>query len=491
MRIEMNDVRRFSGSGAMASWQSGLLLLFWLTLCVPFSYGQRKWHEIDYPELNPFEKPDITEFTLSNGIRFYLVEDHELPLIDLQVIVRTGAVLVPDGKEGLASLTGVVMRTGGTRTIPGDELDELLESRAARMETAIGFTSGSASMNVLREDFDELIPVFRDLLENPSFPEEKIELEMTRMRSVISRRNDQQIPVATREFRRLIYGADSVYGRLIEYETLDRISRQDLVEFHRRSFTGANLMIGVVGDFVTAEMMRKLEAVFSDFPAGEPNRLDFPPIDYRFEPRIHFIDKRDVNQSVVLLGHLGGLRDHPDYARLQLMNRILSDGFSGRLMQIVRSQMGLAYSVFGSWAANFFYPGTFMAGVLTRSATTAQAIEAIIGQIERLQNESVPQDELERARERFLNSVVFQYDSRASVLMERMTYDYAGMPPDSFDRLVEEIRQVTAEEIREAAERWLRPGALQILVVGNGAEIGDQLERFGTVNEIDITIPEP
>jgi zinc protease len=453
--------------------------------------AQQRWDEIEYPPLNNFEKPDVTEFQLENGIRFYLVEDDELPLINLSVIVRTGGVLVPNEKAGLNSITGTVMRTGGTTSISGDELNELLEDRAARMETGIGFTSGSATMNVLKEDFADLLPVFIDLLQNPAFPEERIELAKTQQKSSISRRNDDQAPIANREFRRLIYGENSVYGRNVEYETIDNITRDDIIEFHRKSFKGNNFMVGVIGDFDTAEMKETLETAFGDYPAGEEINLEFPEINYEFDQTVNFVDKRDVNQSYVLLGHIGGMRDNPDYASLQMMNRVLSDGFSGRLMRIVRSQMGLAYSVFGSYGSNNFFPGTFTAGVMTQSASTAEAIQAIIEQIERLQNELVSEEELRDTRDRFLNSLVFQYESRASVLNERLNYEYAGLPPDTFDQLVEEIRQVTAEDIQEAANKYLRPDALQILVVGNGAEIGDQLERFGDVNEIDITIPEP
>ncbi|MEX0769888.1 MAG: pitrilysin family protein [Balneolaceae bacterium] len=453
--------------------------------------AQKSWDEIEYPEINNFEKPDVEIFDLDNGIRFYLVEDHELPLINIRSIIRTGGVLVPNEKAGMAGLTGTVMRSGGTEDIPADELNEMLEDRAASMETGIGFTSGSASMNVLKEDFSELLPVFKDLLLNPAFPEEKIDLAKTQRKSTISRRNDNQGPIANREFRRLIYGPESVYGRNTEYETVDNVTREDIIEFHRQSFTGNNLMIGVVGDFHSDDMKDLLEEVFGEFPPGERTHLEFPEVGYEFEQGMNFVDKRDVNQSYVLLGHIGGMRDNPDYAKLQVMNRILSDGFSGRLMRIVRSQMGLAYAVFGSYGSHNFYPGTFTAGVMTQSSTTAEAIDAIIQQIRRLQEEPVSEEELQQTKDRFLNSLVFEYDSRASVLNERMNYDYAGLPPDTFDRLVEEIRAVTIEDVQQVAREYLRPDDVQILVVGNGEEIGDQLEKYGEVNEIDITIPEP
>jgi len=451
----------------------------------------RTWETFSYPAINNFEKPDVEIFELDNGITFYLVEDDELPLINLNVIVRTGGVSIPVEKEGLASITGTVMRTGGSVSLSGDELNELLEDRAGSMETSIGFTSGSARMNVLKEDFDTLIPVFADLIRNPAFPQERIDLAKTQQKSAISRRNDSQAGIANREFRKLIYGDNSVYASTTEYATIDAFTREDMVEFHRNSFTGQNLMIGVIGDFSMDEMKQTLSEVFGDFPAGTRNELYFPEITYDFPSTINFVDKRDVNQSYVLLGHIGGTRDNPDYAKIQVMNRVLSGGFSSRLFQVVRSELGLAYSVFGTYGSGNFFPGTFTAGVMTRSDATADAIEAIIEQIERLQNEPITQEELDQTIDQFLNSLVFRYTSRASVLFERMNNDYAGLDPDTFDRLVEEIRAVTVEDVQEVAQKYFRPNDVQILVVGHGEEIGDQLERFGPINKIDITIPRP
>jgi zinc protease len=467
-----------------------LSLLLFLSM-IQIADAQRSWDEIEYPPLNSFDRPDIEMFELDNGIRFYLVEDDELPLINLRVQVRTGGFLVPNEKAGLNSITGTVMRSGGTTSISGDDLNELLEDRAARMETSIGLTSGSATMNVLREDFDELLPVFIDLLKNPAFPENRINLAKTQQKTSISRRNDDTFGVGIREFQKLIYGPESVYARNTEYATIDNITRDDIVELHEKSFVGQNMMIGLVGDFDTDEIKEKLTAAFSAIPAGEQIELEFPEVDYEFEHTINFVDKRDVNQSFVMMGHIGGLRDNPDYAKIQVMNRVLSDGFSGRLMRVVRSQMGLAYSVFGQYGSGNFFPGMFYTGVRTASETTGQAINAILDQIRRLQDEPVSEQELSDTIDRFLNSLVFEYDSRASVLNERMTLDYAGLDPDSFDRLVEEIQAVTVEDVQEVAQRYLRPDALQILVVGHGGEIGDQLDQFGEVNEIDITIPQP
>lgn len=453
--------------------------------------NQNPHENLDFPELNEFQKPQVETFTTDNGITFYLVEDNELPLIDVNVRVRTGEVLVPNEKAGLASITGTVMRSGGTENYSADSLNTLLENRAASIETSIGFTSGNARMNVLKEDFDKLLPVFIDILTNPAFPEEKIELAKTQQKSAISRRNDNPQQVGIREFQALIYGEDSPYGRNTEYETINNISRDDLVNFHNAHFSAANMMVGVVGDFDAEHMKQKLKDSFGALPAGDKTTLEFPEINYQPESTINFAEKSNVNQSFVMMGHLGGLRNNPDYAKVQVMNRVLSGGFSGRLMQVVRTEMGLAYAVFGQYGMNSFYPGMFYAGVMTKSSTTAEAIDAIIEQIERLQNEPITEQELQDVKDQILNSAVFEYDSYEEVLRERMSNTYRGLPADAFEQYIEGVKETTVEDVQRVAQEYLNPDKLQILVVGNKEEIGDQLEKYGTVNEIDISIPEP
>ncbi len=467
------------------------ILFSMLTLFAISAAAQKRYDEIKYPKLNEFKKADVEEFKLDNGITFFLVEDKELPLIRISATVRAGSLQDPDDKIGLASMTGGLMREGGSENYPADELNVLLEDKAAFMSTFIGQGSGGASMNILKEDFDELLPVFVDLVQNPLFPEDKIELSKTQRKSGISRRNDQQAGIANREFRKLIYGEDSPITRQIEYATLDAITRNDLVAFHKETFVGNNMTLGVIGDFDTKKMKKKLEEAFGSFPAGTANNLIYPEINYSYPSTVNFINKSDVNQSYVLVGHIGGLRENPDYAKLQMMNQILGGGFAGRLFQTVRTDLGLAYAVGGGYSSSINYPGTFSLFVMTKSSTTAEAIDALIREVEKMQESPVAQEELEDARDRFLNSLVFRYDSKQKILNERISNEYNGLSKDAFNKYVEDLKKVTISDIQQVAKEYLKPGKVQILVVGNAEEVGDQLQKYGTVNEIDITIPTP
>jgi len=445
---------------------------------------------LEYPELNNYQIPEIETFELDNGITFYLVEDSEVPLINLNMIVRAGSFMVPAEKEGLASITANVMRNGGSETYPEEDLNQLLENRAAQLEFGMGLTSGSGRLNALKEDFADLLPVYVDVMMNPLLPQEKIDLAKRQQRSAISRRNDNAQQVGFRVFQKLIYGENSPQARTTELYTLEEITRDDMVEFHKNAYTGENLMIGLVGDFDIEEIKPQLREAFAEIPAGEENEIDLPEIDYEFDSSIHFVDKRDVNQSVVLMGHIGGMRDNPDYAALQAMNEVLSGGFSGRLFKNVRSDLGLAYSVFGNYGSNALYPGQFYAGIFTRSEATAEAIQAVRREMEKLQEEPVTQEELQDTRESILNSLVFRYDSKSGVLRQRMSNEYRGLPADAFETYIEELRSVTPQDIQRVANEYMNPDQMRILVVGNGEELGDQLNQFGDVQEFDISIRE-
>jgi predicted Zn-dependent peptidase len=453
--------------------------------------AQVRWDELTYPEIKSFNKPNVTTFSLNNGIKVYLLEDNELPVINLNTRVRTGSILDPADKTGLASLTGTVMRTGGSAKHPGDDLNTLLEDRASILSVSIGFSSGSANLNTLKEDFAQMLPVYIDVMMNPAFPEDKIELAIRQSKSGISRRNDDPQGVANREFNSLIYGENSVYSSEVEYATLDNIVRDDLIAFHRKSFVGSNMMVSVTGDFKTADMRKLIETHFGSIGKGTPIVLEFPDVNPVNDATVNLVDKKDSQQSVVLMGHDGGLRQDPDYAALQVMNQVLAGGFTGRLFKKVRTDMGLAYAVFGEYASNLNYKGTFYTGVMTKSETTAEAIDAIKAEIIRLQEEPVGDEELKLVKDQFLNSLAFRYTSLASVLGEQLNNEYNGLPADLFDTFVEEVKAVTAADIQRVAQEKIRPDELQILVVGNKQTIGNQLDKYGEVREIDITIPQP
>lgn len=235
-----------------------------LCLAVPGCSNKqaRQYSRLQYPKLGDIKIPDVEKVTLPNGMRLFLLEDHELPLINISARIRVGSVYEAADKIGLAAITGAVMRTGGTTSKTGDQIDEELEQIAASVETGIGLNSGYASVSVLKDDIDTGLAILADVLTNPAFREDKIELAKIMHRSSIARRNDEVSQIAGREFNKLIYGPNNVYARNTEYATINNISRDDLIAFHKKFYHPNNVMLAVCGDFDTKEMVKKIEQAF-------------------------------------------------------------------------------------------------------------------------------------------------------------------------------------------------------------------------------------
>lgn len=466
----------------------GALLLF---LFIPISEAQKSYKELVYPKLSEIQIPKVERAKLSNGMILYLVEDHELPLIELTALIRTGSSYELPDKVGLARITGSVMRTGGTKSKTGDEIDEILEKIAASVETGIGQSSGSAEMSVLKEDLDTGLQIFTDVLMNPDFREDKIQLSKVQLRSGIARRNDDPHSIAAREFSKLIYGAESPHARIIEYETIDNITRDDLRAFHAKYFRPNNIILGAWGDFETAGMIKKIESAFQSWTPAEVEFPKVPEVNYSYRQSVNLVKKDDATQSNVLIGHIGSRLDDPDYFALALMSDILGGSFGSRLFNNLRSAQGLAYVVWGDYGADFDHPGIFSVGCQTKSETTVKATEALIAEVKKVIQDEVTDEELSHAKDSFLNSYVFKFASKAAIMERMMRYEYYGYPTDFLQKFKANIEKVTKADILKAAKSHLNPDKFAILVVGNDKDFDRPLSELGNVNLIDIAIKEP
>ena len=451
-----------------------------------------KPHEgLVYPPLNQPQPPVPQRIELDNGIIVYLLEEHEFPIIEISVWIRAGSIYEPADKVGLAAITGAVMRTGGTTSKTGDELDEILESLAASVETGIGGDSGSASMSVLKEDLDTGLSILADILMNPAFREDKIELEKVQHRSAIARRNDNAAGITAREFRKLIYGADSPYARTTEYDTINNITRDDLVAFYQKYFHPNNVIIGVLGDFDSEAMLAKIQDAFKEWEPAEMNIPEKPEIFAAYEKRVALVNKDDVNQTNIRMGHIGWLRKNEDYPALVVMSQILGIGFSSRLMNTIRVEKGLAYSVGNNYGAGYDLPGIFFIACGTKSETTVTAIEAILAEVEKIRTEEVTDEELKQAIDGFMNSSVFDYDTKAEILSRALRYEYYNYPQDFVEQLMAGIREVTKADVKRVASKYLHPDKFALIAVGKSRDFDKPLITLGDVAEIDIAIPPP
>ena len=420
----------------------------------------------------------------------FLQEDHELPLIDGTARIRGGSVNEPTNKTGLVDVYGEVWRTGGTKSQTGDQLDDFLEVRAAKVETGSGPDSTSISFSCLKGDLDDVFKAFVDVLQNPEFRAEKIDIAKKGEQDSISRRNDEVGEIARRESVKLAYGPNNPYASVPEYATVDAVTRQDLIDWHGKYVHPNNIILGITGDFDSTAMEAKLRAAFDSWPKGPQipkNHIEYSPA----KPGYYLIPKEDVNQSNIRMVALGVTRDNPGYYAISVFNEAFGGGFSSRLFNDIRTKRGLAYGVGGGIGANFGHPGVLQISMGTKSQSTIEAVKAVDEDIQDLSKHPITDDEIQRAKDAILNAFIFRLDSPDKILAERMTYEYYGYPPDWLDKYQGEIKKVTAADANRVAAKYLHEDQLAVLVVGNTKDFDKPLSSLGPVKQIDITIPGP
>jgi predicted Zn-dependent peptidase len=443
--------------------------------------------KMEFPPLE-FKVPKADRTVLPNGMVVYALEDHLLPIINITSAVNVGEIYVLAEKAGLASLTGDIMRTGGTKKMTGDEVDEALEYVAASVSVDIDRERGTASMFCLKKDFDSTLALFADILMHPRFAQDKIDKRKKELMESFRRENDLPDEIAGREFRKLIYKEHPYARRTTGYpDTVEKISREDLVAFHAKFFHPNNVILGVSGDFERQEMLEKLRGAFADW---KNEKIDFPPVaalPEDFQRSLNFI-KKDINQSNVLLGHLGLERLNPDFYAVTVMNFILGEDFTSRLVESVRTKGGLAYSV-GSDFLMPRYKGMFVCYFQTANPQSFGAVEKTLAELERIRTEKVPPEEFKRAKDAISNRFVFNFATASGIVSRFVSIEFEGLPRDYFDTYLDKIAAITPDDILRVANKYIHPDKITLLVVGNDEAPKSFPETWGKFNVIELSSP--
>ena len=424
---------------------------------------QLKYAETSYavPEAAPLRS------VLKAGPAVYLAEDHELPTISIQILVRTGTYLDPKGKTGTGDLAGTVMRTGGTESLSPDELDDKLEFLAASLDVDVSLTQGKASLSILSKDLDEGLGLLVDVLRRPVFREDRFQLAKARMLEAMKARNDSTESVEDREFGILLYGADHTSNAFVTQATIDAIGREDLAAFHKKYFVPSNFIVAAAGDFRKDELLAKLEKAFGDWPGGKPDVPKIAKPSTQPAPGVYLFDKPEVNQGRVTLGHIGIELGNPDLFSVILMNYILGGGsFTSRLMSKVRSDEGLAYSIFSMAQPGVYYPGSFGIQFQSKVPTCAYASALCLEVLKKFMAEGVSQKELDEAKGYYFDSFPQRFATKAAIVQTFANDEYIERPPDFWKTYREKIRKVTVEDVKRVADTYWHPD--QFITVGVG-----------------------
>ena len=440
--------------------------------------------ELHYHELQ-FVPPQAQRVVLDNGIIVYVFEDHELPLLNVSAVIRTGSDFDPVGKEGLAEITGTLLRTGGTKTMSADTIDEALDFFAGSLSVSMGRDSGSINLSVLKDNLDEGLQIFSQIITNPSFEKSKINLAKDLKIEELRRIADDPPKLAFRELRRYLY-RDHPAGRLPTIGSIKNVQRVDLIQFYKQFFYPKNTMIAVSGNITKDQVVMKIKKYLGTWNESV-KQYTIPTTPVKHKGSIYFLLK-DIPQSVIISAQFAPGKKSADAYPFEVLDFILgSGGFKSRIFQQIRNNLGLAYST-GSFYTRINEYGVFYAYAMTKSETTAKVLSNIQAIINDVKKNEIDSKELAGAIKSINNNFIFSFRSAEDIVHQQLMIEYDNLPRDYLTMYRQRIAAVQAEVLKRVANTHLSSEHAVILVVGNEKAYNQLVSSFGSVTRIENSL---
>jgi len=425
--------------------------------------------------------PPIKKTTLDNGLKVIIIEHHELPVVAFRVVFKSGSACDPSGKAGLANLTAGLLRKG-TKTRSATQIAEEIDFVGGSWGGGAGLDATYATCQVLTKYFDVGLDLLSDIILNPTFKEDEIERLAKQTLAGIKQQKDDPESVAEEKFREFVFG-DHPYGQPSEgtEESIVDLTRDDIVNFHKKHYVPNNAILAVVGDVKSDDVINKVKAKFSQWRGAEvtpPSFVDPPAIKGH---QILLVDKPDLTQTYIRVGHLGIERKNPDYFAVRVMNYILGGGgFASRLMDEVRAKRGLTYGIRCNFDSHKLR-GAYEVSTFTRNDSTAAAIGAIIEQIKKIRAEGVTDKELEETKSFYNGYFPLQFETPSQIATQILDVELYDLGDDYIKNFRKNIKAVTKKDILRVAQKYLDPDNLKLVVVSKADDVKSSLESLGSV----------
>lgn len=434
----------------------------------------------------PVGTPYRTE--LKNGLIVYIAEDHALPLVQASIYIRSGSLLDPAGKEGLARLMATLMRSGGTRKYPADSLNELIDQYAMKFAFNASEAQITFSASFLSEYTDKALDIIEQMLFYPVFDLTKFEKEQKIFIQNIEHQFDNPGPTLKSSYHKQIYSGE-ISSKMPTEKSVKNITRDDLVKVHKKTFNSKKIILSIAGNFNRDSMLACIDKIFPDTSLLVSNDV-FPQVKTNSIVKCLLVNK-PMTQAYVRLGLPLFKRPHPDYYSVSLLNEILGGGgFTSRLGTKIRSDAGLTYSIYSNAESNYTYPGTFYIEFFTKNSSFSQAVTMIIKEVQTIITEGVTDQELANAKASLSGELPSMFRSPFDIVSTYGWNEYYGRDPDHFKVYEEKLQKITRNDILRVAKQYLFPENFVYTIVGDANALMKQETDGFSLSKIDVkTIP--
>lgn len=432
--------------------------------------------ELEFPPLEfKVSYPEI--FHLNNGISVYFKEDHELPLLDVALLVAAGKASVPAEKSGLGELLAATLRSGGAGDLSAEQLDKQLEALAANLSVHVDSYTTRFDLSLLSEEMAAGMALFAKVVRSPRFDSQRLEIARQQLLEQIRRRSDHPGKLAQQQLMSTLYAGHPL-GVFAGQTSVQSVDQADLRHFYQQYFSPRNCRIALSGAVSKKQARQLLERAFGDWQ-GDGRVASVAPLVAPVGGGVQMI-QRPLPQMTVLLGEIGIEKSNPDLYAVQVMNYILGGGgFNSRLMREIRSNRGLAYSVYSYFSVGRRLLGSFVAGCETKSSSVPEVIALLRDIMQQLRQSPVSAEELQLAKDSLINSFIFAFENSHAIAVRSMEQDFYGYPDGYLENYRQRLSEVTVADVQRVAQHYLHPQQQVLVLVGDEQQLPQPLERLG------------
>jgi predicted Zn-dependent peptidase len=442
--------------------------------------------------------PRPVERQLPNGLHLLMLESHRAPVIALTISIPSSALRDPEGVPGVAEATAAMMMMG-TAAKTQRQISEALADIGATVSFGGaaggggrggrggggGAGEGTITVSALTEHFDEALAIMSDILLHPSFPADEFERWKSRQRSTLEQNRTQPATLSNETLMGVLYPGDSRRNTRLTVESLGKITREQLVEHHKRYYLPSGQWAGISGDVTARDAYAKLEKSLAGWKGGPVEKLKLPMNPPIAEKKVYLVSRPGSVQSDITLANRAIDRTNPDYIACMVMNQVLGSGPAARLFRIIREEKGYTYGVSSSYTATRTL-GHFSSAMSVRTEVTEPALRDLLAEFKEIRDVPVPQLELDGAKRTMVASFALSLENPAQVLTRWLQQREFGLPEDYWDTYTDKIMAITIADVARVAKKYVPYDNVQIVVVGDGAKVRDVLKKFGPVEERTI-----